>query len=76
MVEIVSPSKASTEIQAKVADHHDAGAHLVWIVYPERREVAVYRSREEARIPTVDDALEGGDVLPGFHLPLAALFTD
>ncbi len=75
-VEIVSPSDAAAEIQAKVFDYVDAGAGLVWVVYPEPRTVAVYRTRAEARCLGVGDALEGEDVLPGFRLELARLFAE
>ena len=59
-VEIVSPSDRASEIQAKVFDYLDAGARLVWVVYPEPRTVAVHRMRAEARFLTEGDALDGG----------------
>jgi hypothetical protein len=36
--------------------------------------VSSYRSRRDISLLTVDDALEGGDVLPGFRLSIAELF--
>lgn len=75
-VEIVSPSDTASDIQAKVFDYLDAGARLVWVVYPETRMVAVQRTRAEARFLTGADALDGGDLLPGFRLEVARLFAD
>lgn len=73
-VEIVSPSNRSAEIREKVLEYLAAGSRLVWVVDPVTRSVAAYRSREEIRLLTEDDVLEGGDVLPGFRLPIAELF--
>lgn len=73
-VEVVSPSNSASDIQAKVFDYLDAGARLVWVVYPETRTVAVHRTRAEARFLTDADALDGGDALPGFRLEVARLF--
>jgi Uma2 family endonuclease len=74
-VEIVSPSSTASDIQAKVFDYLDAGARLVWVVYPETRTVAVHRTRAEARHLTEMDVLDGGDVLPGLRLGVARLFA-
>jgi hypothetical protein len=48
---------------------------LVWIVDPETRTVTVHTGPEERTILTETDTLTGGDVLPGFSLPLAQLFA-
>lgn len=74
-VEVVSPSNTMPQIHDKVCDFLDAGTRLVWIVEPRRRTVMVYRSRDDIRLLTEDDALDGGDLLPGFRLPVAELFA-
>lgn len=51
-----------------------SGTRLVWVVDPATRSVAVYRSRDDIRLLTEGDVLEGGDVLPGFRLSIAELF--
>lgn len=48
---------------------------MVWIVYPELQTVDCY-SPAGVQSSTGDDALEGGDVLPSFRLPLRTLFAD
>ncbi len=73
-VEIVSPSNSESEIREKALEYLEAGARLVWVVHPRTREVAVYRSRREVRVLGATEELDGGDVLPGFRLALAALF--
>lgn len=75
-VEIVSPSNRVGEIREKVLEYLGAGTRLVWVVDPATRSVAAYRSREEIRLLTRDDALEGNDVLPGFGLVLSELFAE
>jgi Uma2 family endonuclease len=72
-VEIVSPSNTVSEIHHKVMDYLDAGSRLVWVVDPGSRTVTVYRSREAIRLLTEGELLEGGDVLPGFHVEVSEL---
>lgn len=75
-VEIVSPSNTVTEIHGKVMDYLDAGTRVVWVVDPGSRSVTVYRSRDEIRLLTGDEELDGGPVLAGFRLRLPELFGD
>jgi hypothetical protein len=62
------------EIQQKVSDYLAAGARLVWVLAPRARTVTVYRRDGSARLVSESDALDGGDVLAGFVLPLSDLF--
>jgi len=51
-----------------------AGVRLVWVVYPDERMVAEYRSLTQVRVLTAEDSLDGGDVITGFTCPLSDLF--
>ena len=73
-VEVISPSNTLSEIQEKVLDYLDAGTRLAWVVDPGTRTVTVWRSREEIRLVGGDGELDGGDVLPGFRVPVSTLF--
>jgi len=73
-VEVISPSEAATEVQSKVSEYFAAGSRLVWIVYPNTRQVMVFRSARESVILSTDDTLDGGDLLPGFACRVAELF--
>ena len=73
-VEVLSPSNTVQEIDEKVALYFAAGSRLVWVFNPKRHTVAVYRSPLDVRILGGADALDGGDVLPGFKLPIADIF--
>lgn len=74
-VEIISRHNTREEMERKLLDYFAAGVRLVWYVYPATREVRVYASPEKYVTLGVQDALDGGDVLPGFQLPLATLFA-
>lgn len=69
-VEVVSPSNSLSDVLEKVTEYLDAGVRLVWVVDPRSHTATTYRSRDEIRIISNDDVLEGGDVLPGFAVEL------
>jgi Uma2 family endonuclease len=74
VVEVVSPSDSAQAIQAKVAEWLAAGCGLVWVVYPETQTVMEYRSSNAIRVLTGQEALDGGEMLPGFTCPVAQIF--
>lgn len=74
-VEIVSPWDRARYVNDKVMEYLDAGVRLVWVVEPKRRTVTAYGADRIARVLRESDTLEGGDVLPGFRLPLLDLFA-
>ena len=69
-VEVVSPNDTMDEVEEKVAEWLAAGTKLVWVVLPKRRVIKVYRSSTDVTILTDKDELDGGEVMPGFRLPL------
>jgi Uma2 family endonuclease len=73
-VEVVSPTDSLKKVEEKVAEWLAAGTKLVWVVMPKRRVIKVYRSMTDVTILTDKDELDGGDVMPGFHLPVAQVF--
>jgi len=75
-VEVVSESNSAQGVIQKVVDYLSAGSRLVWVVYPELKQVHVYTDLTSARILTEPAELEGGDVVPGFRLSLTELFED
>ena len=75
VVEVVSPSDRPGRIETKLADWLAAGARLVWWMDPDRRAVVEHRPGVEPRTLGEADTLDGGDVVPGFRLPVADLFT-
>ena len=74
-VEVISPSNTVREMERKLQEYRDFGVRLVWYVFPETQEVHVY-SADQHEILTVDQEISGGDVLPGFVLPVRRLFEE
>jgi Uma2 family endonuclease len=70
-VEIVSPGDTATEVLDKVALYFGAGTHIVWVIYPDKRQVYVYTSPKAVQILTQEDVLDGGEILPGFKLAVS-----
>lgn len=55
--------------------HLNQGAELVWVLYPRQGWVHVYEPGPQLSVVAgASGVLEGGDVLPGFRLPLAELW--
>lgn len=73
-VEVVSPSDTAREMSGKVVGYLDAGTQQVWVVEPRKRIVTVYTANGMARLLGEGDAIDGGELLPGFRLELTELF--
>ena len=75
-VEILSGGNTASEMARKRLEYFAAGVRLVWEVDPDSRTVVVFNAPESMTMLTATDVLDGGDVLPGFTLPLAQLFAE
>ena len=75
-VEVLSLSNTHREMKLKLADYFTANVRLVWIVDPELRTVEVHTSPAEMTLLREINTLDGGDVLPGFVVPLKDLFAE
>jgi Uma2 family endonuclease len=73
-VEVISPTNLAEEIDDKITDYFAAGVRLVWVLFPGSGRVYVYQSPERVTGLERSGEVDGGDVLPGFRLPVAALF--
>lgn len=73
-VEVLSPSDIWSKVIEKVAEYQLAGVRLIWVVDPFDKNVFVYRADHSKKVLTLDDELDGEDVLPGFKLPVRVLF--
>jgi Uma2 family endonuclease len=74
-VEVLSPGNTKREMAEKVEEYFAAGARLVWVVNPKSKTVTVYRSLTDVDMLTEKDMLEGGEVVPGFQIPVAEIFA-
>lgn len=73
-VEVVSPGDSRAEVASKVREYLAAGGRAVWVVDPRRRSITVHRADAAPHTLGTSDVLDGGDVLPGFRLPVRDVF--
>jgi Uma2 family endonuclease len=82
-VEVLSPNDPPDAVQAKVEEYLAAGVPRVWVVDPLVEVVVwtpaapagtVLRAAAAGPAAPFPDVLDGGDVLPGFRLPLGELW--
>jgi Uma2 family endonuclease len=79
-IEVISPSESPRAVTDKTRKYLDAGTLMVWNAFPDSKTVDAWRSADDGEMRvktyTVGDTLDGGDVLPGFQLPLKNIFRD
>lgn len=75
VVEIYSDSNTRIEMQQKADLFFAAGTRQMWVVYPNSRTVYFYTAPDKVVILRGDALIEGGDVLPGFTLRVADIFS-
>jgi Uma2 family endonuclease len=74
-VEIISPSERPGDIQKKLREYRMHGVQQVWLIYPETHEMVAHLPDSTARTYRIVETIEGGELLPGLRLPVAALFA-
>lgn len=74
-VEVISPSDSAAYIRRKVRSYMANGTRLLWVVYPDDREIEVYEPGKNMVILTEEDTLTGGAVLPGFSVAVKEIFS-
>lgn len=74
-VEVLSRSNTPGEMTLKISEYFAAGCRLVWIIDPATQTAEAYTAPDECRRLKATQSLDGGDVLPGFKLPLKQLFA-
>jgi Uma2 family endonuclease len=75
VVEVISPSDRMVRVLAKVVMWLEAGVALLWLANPVAMTVTVYTSDDQPRVLSNDDILDGGNVLPGFSIPVREIFA-
>lgn len=74
VAEIRSENDSRENLEAKMKEYIDQGAHLGWLFDPQEREVLIYR--RDGSVQTLagwTQVLDGEAVLPGFRFDLAKL---
>ncbi len=76
VIEIVSVNDQNKDIREKVNRYLNDGVPFVWVVDPRYRRVTIYRAEGDPTTVLTDaDTLDGGDLIPGFSIAVAALFA-
>ncbi len=80
VIEIMSPSDDPDELDEKVDLYLADGVLMAWVMNPRRIKVSVYtpapdkpRAKEHVNLFS-GDLLTGGDIVPGFEMPVATIF--
>ncbi len=77
-VEVISPSETPRSIAEKTELYLNSGTKLVWNVYPDEQVIEVWRKNDATKLEMEpirrDGTVTGGDMLPGFELPLSKVF--
>ncbi len=75
-VEVTSPNDRRSAIAMKIEEYLRAGVRMVWLIDPNDRTLTVHRPSAAPITLAADQAVDGDDVVPGFSLPIRALFED
>ena len=73
-VEVKSPGNSNAEMSAKAAMWLSYGSQEVWVADPESASITRFRPNAVPVTLAEDDALDGGELLPGFATPVWRLF--
>lgn len=74
-VEVLSPDQDMGRFLDKVQFYLRHGVRLLWVIDPIRSTITVLMPGEDARVLTAEAVLDGGEVLPGFSVPIADIFA-
>ena len=76
VIEVLSESNTGPEMERKRGEYFAAGVRLIWEFDPEARAVAVYTRDGSVKRLDASQAVDGGDVLPGFVLEISDVFAE
>jgi Uma2 family endonuclease len=74
VVELRSKNDSQPAVDAKVHDYLKAGVKVVWVADHQAKTVTAYRSDQPPHVFTEADTLTVEDIIPGFAVPLRAVF--
>lgn len=73
-IEILSPGQTIKALSARMTWCVRNGVRLAWLIQPTKGLVHVFEPDRAAVVLASGDTLTGGDVLPGFALPIDEMF--
>jgi Uma2 family endonuclease len=72
-VEVIAPTDTQYEVDDRIAEFLAAGTGLAWVINPHRRTVAVHAPGAPVHFLDEADAIDAGDVVPGFRCTVREL---
>jgi len=74
VVEVVSPSDTSTEVEAKAEQWLDAGSRIVLVADPKNQTLRVYRSKAQIEVLHSGEEFSSGDVCGDWNISVNEVF--
>ncbi len=74
-VEVKGDDQSASELARKALEYLAAGAKQVWVVDGAAESVMVYTPPDHVAVLAKEDALEGGEALPGFACKVGEIFA-
>ena len=75
VIEVLSAGNTYGEMSRKRREYFHAGVELLWMVDHRSRTVTVFRTPLDATVVNEGHNLDGGNVLPGWKVDIADLFS-
>jgi Uma2 family endonuclease len=75
-IELLSPTDSWTQGQLKLEEYMQSGCRLGWLIQPKTKRVAIYRQGQPVEVLESPTTLSGEDVLPGFVLNIAEIWSN
>jgi Uma2 family endonuclease len=75
-IEVLSPSNTFEEIHSKLVEYFESGCKLAWVINADEESVLVSRKPQPEKLLKITDTLDGEELIPGFTLAIAELFTE
>jgi len=75
VIEVLSEGNTYGEMSRKRREYFHAGVELLWMVDHRSRTVTVFTTPQDGTVVTEGQNLDGGNVLPGWKVDIADLFS-
>ena len=73
-IEVISTNDQIIKVRQKLSEYFKTGVKVVWLIYPEEKEVEVFTSYKQVKICTGTDICSASPVLPDFEISVEELF--
>lgn len=74
VIEIISPSNSSFEVEQKIRDYFHSGVKVIWCIFPNHKEIKIYKSIKDIKVCLEDDICDVGDIIPDFQITVNEIF--